>query len=171
MTEIWTGVKRENGIWQSNGKILNGFQSFWATGEPRNATGSDCAFISKLAGYKMKTENCKTPKKFICMALSPNCPAGYTWQASFGQGRTCLKTVGPNKNEFNTANKMCLKDKTRLVVPRSPNDTLAIGKWLKATEFTKGKANLDYYLGAIKDNNKYILVDRYISFLMFIWDT
>lgn len=165
VTEIWTGIKKENGLWQANGKVVNNFQANWAPGEPRNLIGADCAFISKTAGYTMKTENCKTPKKFMCMALTPNCPPGYTWQPSFGQGRTCFKVTGPHTNEFNTANKLCLKDKTRLSTPRNLNDTKAIEKWLKAAQFPPG--NKDYTLGILKDvtENKYLLLDRcFINF-------
>jgi hypothetical protein len=130
-------VKKDGeGVWSSKGQVFDVFQSDWDIDEPKVAAGADCAFISKSADYKMKTENCQAPKQYLCMGLSPNCPQGYSWLPSYGGGRTCLKIVGPIKDstdsyitEFNVGNKMCLKDKTRLVAPDTDDDVTILSTW------------------------------------------
>ena len=128
--ELWIDVQKQNGIWKSKGLAFNAFKAAWAPGEPKSSDGFECAYISRLADYKMKADFCKTPKKYICMAVKPNCPEGYTWLPAYGQGRSCFKIVGSDNGEFNVANKLCLKDKTRLATPMSSNDTGVLSTWI-----------------------------------------
>ena len=73
---------------------MTAFLAEWAPGEPRDMPNVNCAYLSKTDGYKMKTDMCTIPRKYICMALSPNCPPGYQWISLFGEGRSCFKATG-----------------------------------------------------------------------------
>ncbi len=130
--------KDSSGVWKSKGQTITRFSSDWADNEPTDAPGADCAYISASAGYKMKAENCLTPKKFFCMALKPNCPDGYTWIPAFGKGLSCFRQT-PLVGEFahsnptskistsiNIGDKMCLKDGVRLAVPQSIEETTTL---------------------------------------------
>ena len=114
------------------GKPWNQFMIEWAPGEPRDIPNVNCAYLKKSEGYKMVTDMCQIPRKFICMALSPNCPAGYQWVAKFGNGRSCFKLTPQlndatsNQRDMNTANKLCLNDKTRLATPYTVADGEAL---------------------------------------------
>ena len=55
----------------------NSFNTNWETDEPADAVGSDCAYLAKTSGYKMKTDNCKASKPFLCTPITPICPDGY----------------------------------------------------------------------------------------------
>ena len=55
----------------------NSFNTNWGKDEPNEAVGSDCAYLSKKAGYKMKTDNCKASKPFLCTPIIPLCPDGF----------------------------------------------------------------------------------------------
>lgn len=155
---------------------LNAFKATWAPGEPKNSVGFECAYLSRLANYQMKAEGCKTPKKYFCMALKPNCPEGYAWLPAYGQGRSCFKIVGPDSKEFNVANKLCLKDKTRLATPMSLSDQTVLSTWIPVSGSLSDSGqpyasvgSAYFFLGIIQtktSSQKYLLVDRYRFFTL-----
>lgn len=168
--DLWIGVKRDKDEWYSGGKVFDSFKSNWLTGEPKNSTGADCAYLSKIHDYKMRTEGCKTPKRFLCMAQAPNCPDGYIWQPSYGAGKSCFRIRGPVNFEFNTANKICMKDNTRLATLQSLEDQDSVTNWLISTENTKDVfttgVRKDLFLGVFRYavDSDYLQVDRYSVF-------
>ena len=147
----------------------------WAPGEPRDIPNVNCAYLKKSEGYKMVTDMCQIPRKFICMALSPNCPAGYQWVAKFGNGRSCFKLTPSlmdatsNKRDMNTASKLCLKEKTRLATPYTVDDTEALIEHYKKDAYVPIDIGFQMVTGALKvlaaDGTEYFnLPDRYIIF-------
>ena len=132
--DLWIDLKKVGNVWQSKGKTMNGFHTDWALGEPSNSAGADCVYLSKAHGYKMKTENCKVAKPFICMALRPDCPEGFNWLTTYKQGRSCIRNVpGADIDDLNgsgyainIANKLCASIKTRLATPGTQADFEAL---------------------------------------------
>ena len=111
--------------------ISDPFNTEWAPDEPMNTPGSDCAYVSKLAGFKVLTDSCLASKPFFCMALAPNCPEDFEHIPQYKDGLSCLKNLElsevthPTTSEFSFmhANKKCQDLNTRMLHPANGNDT------------------------------------------------
>ena len=86
MGSLWLGVTKSGSNWKVGRKPASSFNTNWATDEPVDAPGSDCAYLDKSANYLMKTDNCKASKSFLCTPIVPNCPDGFEHVPPYKKG-------------------------------------------------------------------------------------
>ena len=128
---MWVNVYKSGSKWMNDRVETNSFNTDFAENEPSNSAGSDCAYVAKSAGYKIKTDSCMSTKPFFCMALSPNCPENFVHRPQYKQGLSCLKPVNffetsINEYSFTSGNRMCQDLNTRMLHPREDKDSTYI---------------------------------------------
>ena len=139
--ELWVSIKKDSkGIWKIDGKELTEFHAHWGIDEPIDTPGADCASFSKSKDYKLKASACFEQKHFLCMAMPPDCPHGYTWIPLYGKGKSCFKIKGPiieaidssdSYSDLTIADFWCQKENTRPFVPETVEDSDALSAWIQ----------------------------------------
>ena len=173
-------TKNSDGNW-INGRVpANSFNTNWETDEPSNSLGADCAYVTKSASYKMKTDSCTATKPFLCTPIIPNCPDGFDHVAGYKQGLSCLKIIKPqdfkpddarmSEISINIANQMCSDLKSRVAAPVTIEDYTALKEWsdLEPDMMSSSGQLLSTMMGPIsylnedpESNNTNIYPDRY----------
>ena len=140
--EVWTSITRDDsGHWKSDGKLVTDFEVEWGENEPDNTGSKNCAAFSKAKDYKVTAVNCFDQKHYLCMAVSPKCPMGFTWLPLYGKGKSCFKVVGPitekiddlatqTYSDVTIADMMCHKENARIFVPENLTDLIALKDWI-----------------------------------------
>ena len=141
---MWTSLKKVDGNWTANGKLITEFNVQWGENEPLDTPGADCAAFSKSKEYKLKASACFEQKHYLCMALSPDCPDEYTWLSLYGKGKSCFKVQEPIIEEMlstlnsyadvTIADYWCEKEYTRPFVPYTIADVEALRDWTSKPE-------------------------------------
>ena len=155
---LWTAVKRDiDGEWRANGLKVSPFEVQWAENEPQNGPGLDCTAMKKSNQYKLVAVSCNEFNDYLCMAVKPNCPEGYTWVPEIGQGKSCFRIHGPifdpnpaspNDGQWDvtTADELCARDKTRLWTPESSEEIAGMYTWTQKPDVHPPISTSIYYL-------------------------
>ena len=173
----------EDGSWKSGRVPANSFNTNWATDEPVDADGADCAYVAKSANYQMKTDGCTATKPFLCTPLTPNCPDGFDHVAGYKQGLSCLKVIKPqdiypddvtnSEISINIANQMCSDLKSRVAAPITLPDYASLKEWsdLEPDMMSSSGQLTSTMMGPIRwitddteANNTNIYPDRYLQY-------
>ena len=113
--------------------------------------------MKKTNQYKLVAVSCNEFNDYLCMAVKPNCPEGYTWVPEVGSGKSCFRIHGPviDPNPSNPsdghydvtiADELCARDKTRLWTPQSYDEVQAMYTWTQKPGVYPPISSSVYYL-------------------------
>ena len=140
-------------------------QTDWATGG--RDPSKDCVVADPGNGFMWMSVPCTSKAAYLCEAVAPDCPEGFTWVPGSGPGSGSCFQINSGAEMLNsmyynslaTAETLCMEAGTRLAAPDTLNHLSKITDWLvlqadlKRTGNDKTEERIDkYWLGFIAVN-------------------